>query len=440
MALKRVLLFTIILIIVSSILGFGSVPTTRTGGTGVVPVTAGGTSTSTGSSSGTYDNTTIVLVNIDEKKSADSYKRNGSSVDHLTNRHVVGLDFLIHHETGTVSDPLVKHSSTTTTLYALDGTELRDGSTATAGTVTIPSHTTYNEIGAAVSSGSSHVYVQTSSTGAISGGQSIKFIVYYTFVTEYWNPLTPTVTSHGAYYYDYTLQKLSALDASIDTRKTYGQPNKDGELPADPNAPRREVNFGGWKYKGGLFVGNMPEGGKDVSGLARSQLWVQGGSTYASTYDFAALSLFDTGKPLDSGITGALDLGVYIPSSSDTNIGSTDADVTWATAWSITPGTVNTGGSSWTSSAFSGTTLSSTGTDDYVCLPLSADGGNIHPAHCLDWLCLAIQDESTFVSGSSTAWHYFASSEYETGSTFPLNDCAPRVWVVVPNTKYTETW
>ena len=37
------------------------------------------------------------------------------------------------------------------------------------------------------------------------------------------------------------------------------------------------------------------------------------------------------------------------------------------------------------------------------------------------------------------AWRYFASKEYQSGSTFPRSDCAPRLWIANRSTADT-TW
>ncbi|RYG18288.1 hypothetical protein EON82_22815, partial [bacterium] len=70
----------------------------------------------------------------------------------------------------------------------------------------------------------------------------------------------------------YQIEKYLCEDASVDSRRTFGESNSQGELTPDPNAPATELNFGSWNYKGGLFVGQVyPQ--YDRSGAAKVQLY-----------------------------------------------------------------------------------------------------------------------------------------------------------------------
>lgn len=90
-----------------------------------------------------------------------------------------------------------------------------------------------------------------------------------------WNFTTHAPDTHTQYPL-VTLSKIFCNDASIDTRVSYGPANVEGRLEPDPNWELRNLNFGSWKWNGGLFVGHIPQGWfKDRSGLARSQLWPQ---------------------------------------------------------------------------------------------------------------------------------------------------------------------
>jgi hypothetical protein len=210
-------------------------------------------------------------------------------------------------------------------------------------------------------------------------------------------------------------------DASIDTRKTYGQANTEGELPADPNAPLRNMNFGPWFYKGGLFIGAVADGANDASGTARIQLYVDHGDV--TDYDLAAVSLFDMGKP--SNMTGSMTMGLYLPDSGDGHLDTTESTVKWDTRWDITPGSQGT--APWHEHAYRTASLTDGNSDDYVCLRTLLPG-TLNTGHTLTGICLAVVDEPEHPS--STYWHYFASREHEdSDQAFPRNDCAPRVWV-----------
>lgn len=377
----------------------------------------------------TYSGNHIYVVDLAEKRSASTFGYFSGSWQQLTGRHTAGIKFISVPSTyGGTPPPNVASITHSEWICVEQGTEMSvpSGTTMASGTATGG----VNVYGGFVNSGNTFT-VQTSDTGAIESGRHLEYWVATRNVTTY-NDGTPTLDSGIVWTrQEFVLVKLPCFDASIDTRRTYGQPNKAGQLPADANAPLREINFGPWDYKGGLFVGNIPSSDKDASGTARTQLYVQGGSEYASTYAFASLSLFDQGKPNDSAISGGFDLGLYFPSSSDTNLATTENTVKWSNKWNITAGDVSSSSTDWSQHPFKVHTLTNGNSNDYINIPLTPSPTGTKPAMALSSICLGIVNEQEEVDTQSKLWHYFASREYQSGSTFPRNDCAPRVWLIV---------
>jgi len=396
-------------------------------------LTAGGTSAVTTGTTGlgggfTSSGNTIFISDLIEHVSASTYGYFSGSWQQLTGRHTAGIQFTsAPWSLSSPPAPNVASVTHTESVFVEQGTEMgvpsgtsMGGGTATGGV---------SVYGGSVSSGN-NFYVQTSDTGAIPSGRHLVYWVRVDTSTTY-NDGTPPSGGTSWGRVEKVLVKLGCEDASIDTRKTYGQPNKGGELPADANAPLREVNFGPWDYKGGIFIGNIPSTASDASGTSRLQLYVQGGSTYASTYEFASLSLLDRGKPSDSTVAGNIDTGIYFPSSSDTNLSVGEGSVTWSSKWSITPGAVDTMSSDWTQHPFVHKTLTNGDSGDYISFPLCSAAGTTKPAMGLYDICVAIVSEQDAIDFGSKCWHYFASREYEdSGAAFPRSDCAPRVWLI----------
>jgi hypothetical protein len=216
------------------------------------------------------------------------------------------------------------------------------------------------------------------------------------------------------------LAKLSCGDASVDSRRVYGQPNREGQLPGDANAPLRPMNVGSWIYKGGLFAGNMPSFTNDQSGTARLQLYVPSGG--AGTLRLATLSLFDLGSP---STTNGANLGVYIPSSSDANLNVAEGSVTWDSRWqSVQPQASPPVNYDYSIAPISTQNLTGAGGEYrnfYLYRPDSSP-----PTMAMSRLCVALTDENP---NSGPSWRYFSSKEHQVDhSTFPLTDSAPRVW------------
>jgi len=226
---------------------------------------------------------------------------------------------------------------------------------------------------------------------------------------------------HQANYTDawnYNVRKLMQDASSIDTRKVYGQPMLTGELTADPNAPLRSVTFNPWLHKGGLFVGNMPNGSNDLSGTSRIQIY--GNGNFNSSTTWATLSLLYEGPA--SSANNPLTVVAGCPSPTDSNITVASNAVGWSTGWS----------NSTMISLASGTLNSSTPIDDYFCLELPPV---IQTTAGKALAMLMMQNEDP----TAQAWHYFESPAFQAlyPSLYPRYDGQPRIWSVDLN--YT-TW
>lgn len=230
---------------------------------------------------------------------------------------------------------------------------------------------------------------------------------------------------------DYQIRKLPVAAASLDTRKTYGQPNREGELPGDANAPPAEISFANWVYRGGLFVGNAPWTSNDQSGLARIQLWA-GGDANAHV---ATLSMFHQGY--HPKFPDAINVGVYVPRADDPNLAETTSQARWPLRWDIAPRSAPTDPNApdYSKDPYAFTKLGGgTNPGDFVTWPLSKMGSFDHtiPPRALQTLTLAMKNEDTMVSSSAAAWRYLASETFAATQTGKLADTAPRIWVAEP--------
>ncbi len=224
---------------------------------------------------------------------------------------------------------------------------------------------------------------------------------------------------------DFTVGKLIANNAAIDTRTEYGQPDASGAPPIDPNAPSRNVNFGGWVYRGGMFVGNAPTLTGDRSGYSRIQLWPQG-TTGLSPNCFSTFTAFylRTAPNFDGNIT----IDAYTPNpTTEPNLGTTESNLTWANRWTtIVPGTNPLYSVNFTPASM---------VNDYYNFHL----GQNQPVSTLSYLALANNQEASFFTNNTSGWRYFTTKEYTASlpatpaPVFPFTDCAPRLWVVTFN-------
>lgn len=290
----------------------------------------------------------------------------------------------------------------------------------------------------------------------LSGG-SIQLRIYYPAQVVTYNSQTQTYDYSWNYSvvhpvdYTFGVTKNAMSDASIDTRKLYGQANRAGQVIADPNTEPRNNNFGDWVFKGGLFVGNVSSTGKDRSGLARAQFWT---GLDTSLPMLAVASTFCMGSP--SSYTEDLTIGVFAPLDNDSNLTKTEANATWATRWSITPRpeVPQNETKSPDKDPIRKRTLTSSSANEYVSTTLSlvkdkllqtpASNNNSlgttsfefktvfeTPHEALKRLVYAIHYEEAFAGLGYQGWKYFASKETAADATaFPLRDAAPRLWLV----------
>lgn len=237
-------------------------------------------------------------------------------------------------------------------------------------------------------------------------------------------------------------------DAAVDSRKGYGQPNREGQFPADPNAELRNINFGNWTYKGGMFIGNMPGSTNDRSGTARIQLnadLVPGGLVPRIT----VLTVYQAGKP--TNVSGAMTLGVYgIWSGLGMPI-TAESALTWANKLPATPRAAVPNGQSYDplKDPYRKFTLADSDGEGLLSTSLTKVWDVLDPEstglYITKWqtprlgaLALALHDEQNLVDSGFTAWRYFSDKEFlpsllQAGQLPPYQDLSPRIWnVYVP--------
>ncbi len=224
---------------------------------------------------------------------------------------------------------------------------------------------------------------------------------------------------------NFNVAKCAALNASIDTRVTYGVPNDAGVLPgADPNASLGPLNYTPWWYSGGLFVGNAPWIDNDGSGRSRTQFWPQGVTSALTPNCYSTFVAFYLGTT--TAYSGNMTVGLFTPASSDNPAGTSEATANWPNRWaSLDPGGA---GTFITSYAFTPTS----NLNDYYNFHMGVN----QPLNALQYLALVNTQEQSFQQNNTQAWRYFASRWYTASllnPAFPYTDCAPRLWVVTPN-------
>lgn len=254
-----------------------------------------------------------------------------------------------------------------------------------------------------------------------------------------------SVMSVGQQEVWYSLNRKSGIeDTAVDSRKGYGQPNREGQFPADPNAELRNINFGDWIFKGGMFVGNMPQSTGDRSGTARFQLWEPTIETQVPR--MTIFTVYQYGKP--SHVNGAMTIGLYGPlPGPDVYIG--EAGTTWANKWDITPrAAIPSGGSfeqnkdpykKFVLDGLMGAGLISTNITKVYDKMHPSPGNPTLMFPKTTWetinypgLCLALHDEQTLVDQGWSGWRYFVDKEFQplVQDVIPtaFRDLAPRLW------------
>lgn len=254
-------------------------------------------------------------------------------------------------------------------------------------------------------------------SGAIPGGELIMAVEAYRPAYGQ-NPAQSTFQE-----VEYTITKEECSDASVTTRRGYGDPAiYSGDLPPDPNVGLRNFAFGAWTYKGGLFVGHMDRAEtSDRSGAARVQL------TTGAEHEFlrlATLSILDMGRPPD--VEAPITVGAYPYPDEEPNADVEESEMRWTNKWDLDLGSPRL------QFQFSG--VQSVGkfvswnlTRVFVTCTETPEGANQR-------VSLALPDEEDRLAGMmDSVWRYFASKEYVNtpGATgLPFADCRPRIWVV----------
>lgn len=393
----------------------------------------------------------VYVASVSELKNAMTYYRTGPLSVGSDTRHVLRLSCGISggwtsqnsslpaHDVGGIdSGKTIDHSvegayQTRTSSLGLGVVAPGELGTNLAGEGPVPTSATTTADGLGVGlDGPGYVPVQISSTGVLSGSNltivAMETRDWHVPVTYYYTDSSSSTvwTYHSESNFkriDVNITKLMCGDASVDTRRMFGQPNRDGVVVPDANEPLRNVKFGTWQYKGGLFVGNMPPNSTDQSGTSRAQFYVPSGGT--GTLVNGCLTVADAGQP--SALSSTASIGLFIPQSTDPNLAVTEANVNWATRWDIEP--YNPISLRYDTIPVTTQSLSGASTNDYVSwsfLPSSA----VLPTGSLNKLCLALTNEPTDPSGLSAVWRYFVGKEFSDKSAlgFPGDDCLPRVW------------
>lgn len=245
-----------------------------------------------------------------------------------------------------------------------------------------------------------------------------------------------TVIGDDSYEVTANIYKYECDDASIDSRRSYGQPNTEGILPgADANAPYRAINFGDYRFKGGLFVGKT-SGSPDRSRTARLQLWPQG-VTSLTDVKAACVSVFALNQP--TGFTGTQSYGAYVPKTDSANLTQTELTATWEKGWTIDPAVSGSSGDDRTQTHHFALDVLSipTGDQNHIWswnLTYPSSVTDLVPPKVGSAVCIALADES---SSYAYTWRYFASKEYIAAlpssspyNAFPANDARARLFLL----------
>lgn len=242
-------------------------------------------------------------------------------------------------------------------------------------------------------------------------------------------------------------------DASVSSRKGYGQPNRDGQFPGDPNADFRNLNFGDWVFRGGMFVGNMPSGSNDRSGVARAQFFTSTVMNQLTAPRMTVFTAYQIGRP--ANVNGAVSIGLFGALTSN----ETEATATWENRFNINPRASVPSGESPSpdkdpllrfniGANESDGLLSGSITRVYDVGTPSPEDPNIityttyYSTPVSGALALAVHDEQTLVNWGWQGWRYIASKEYlgSLPASHGLNytDIAPRIWNIHVDEIYNQ--
>lgn len=126
--------------------------------------------------------------------------------------------------------------------------------------------------------------------------------------------------------------------------------------------------------------------------------------------------------------TASLELGAYAPNGgTDPNLGTTESNVTWENRWT-TVDPSNMYENNFYTRPVSTQEVDGDEKGEFVTWDLDKLVSSTYVAMSHLKICLATVDEDN-ERDETTAWHYFASSEF--ADTYPeleFDDIAPRVW------------
>ena len=427
--------------------GTGSTGSTGTGATGTGSTGTGSTGTGTGG--GAPYQGLMRIERAEEWKSQTSYTTSGT----LTNVHVARMILQVAgpppNPPGQTTvyvngQPVVVNWILDNYSYTVGGMPPAQMGAVISGSNLNPASGTFATPGGNVTgikialTAGGEIPLQISATGPFTP-TSTQFLVTVDYVmnAHYIDPNThqsvPEVQELRTYY-TLNLLEMQQNGSAIDSRHAFGQPNLAGELPGDPNAPSRAVDFTHWIYQGGCFVGNNPVlYTTDESGLARMEFW--GGGVGTGTCLAATATMLDMGARTTP--TGAETVGVYIPDSSDYYPNDPGpGGLTWARLWTtINPTSQRGAPVDYANTPCSTLTLSATNTTDYLnwIIADTGGGGYVIPPAVFSHMCFALTNETT-----GPSWHYFGDASYQfVATTFPGTDCIPRIWWVGLNSSQT---
>jgi hypothetical protein len=208
---------------------------------------------------------------------------------------------------------------------------------------------------------------------------------------------------------DYNLTSQTINWAPIDSRLVYGPPSSLSQTPIDPNSPGRNVIFSGTIYSGGIFAGNSPFSGPDLSGAARTQLYLTQTTGYTNVvWQDMVLCYWGSANNFSSDPSYSIYQGTQ-----STSPATPYSQATWANALTMTAfnpmQTVSLGGYSQGS---------------YV---------NFNCTSLCPYTVLALTNETADRSAGTADWRYFTTPAFATSlgsSSLSVSDATPHSWIM----------